>query len=350
MSVWIHNISQEERIYIGVPIQPDGFWQIPAIRLLNYSNNEKLITDIMNGVAAISKDGVSDISEAVEGLNFLKGLYEEPRTSTTGVLKVAFEKPDDPSTTLVSHDWCNPTTWYSKSERTVGGSLSLKGGTTDVWETGKEVLIDVKHGHIYSEDSLVPAYGFKLYDDDLELEEDEDYHVDYLTGEVTIDVNYTVLGTLTADYSQAKSSEFILEPTAGKVLIIEHTELNFSKDAVIDHPLDFEIYVGNPYFNPQLPESPTNPMRVLYKKLTYKNEKDIINASNLGQGYIPKFGNLQHDILVFPFNYVTSTAMKSSQLVQLRIRMRNDNDENGKPIGLTGTYGTVSFYVISHAE
>ena len=245
------------------------------------------------------------------------------KTNTTGVQRVAIEKPDIPSTTKVSHDWCDPTTWFTSSARVEGETLTIETGKTYVSLSQK--WIDLTHGKVTDEDDFSSSYVPVIYDDDVALTEGQDFTVDYLNGKVTFDANYTVNGTITADFSKATDSVYKLIPTAGKVLILEHAELNASKDCTINVAIAFEIWVGNPYFNPANPISETNPLQVLYKKKTYKNEKDIINACNKGHGSIPQWGNLQNEVLVFPFEYVTLQPLRSSQLAELRIHLEKDN-------------------------
>ena len=280
---------------------------------------------------------------------------QQVMNQTTGAMKVAIEKPDDSSTTLISHDWCDPTSWFYESIEVTNKTPVIDTGKT--YNIGDINIVDIIHGKITDEDEVDRKYLFQLADDGTPLVEGTDYTVDYKTGKFTIADAYTVQGALLCNYYKSDGSGFLYEPKAGKILILEHPELNFSKDCFINTHIDFEVWVGNPYFNPANPIVAYDPnisiaehncLRFPYKKKTYKNEKDLVNAANLGQGFIPKFGNLPADVLVFPFNYVTTTSLKASQLAQLIIRLKKDSDGNNIP--LTGSYGTVSFYVISLNE
>ena len=279
----------------------------------------------------------------------------KPKGNSDGAVRVSVEKSDESSTTLISHDWCDQCSWYSESIQVTSKTPTLEAGK--VYNLGGDVnIIDLTHGRKTDEDEVSAPYLFKLTDDGNELIEDMDYVVDYENGKFTIDNDYTVLGDLLVDYHKADGSSFTFEPTPNKILILEHPELNFSSDCFINTHISFEVWVGNPYFDPEQPIEEYDPevpglencIRLPYKTKIYKNEKDLINAANLGQGYIPAFGNLGVDILVFPFNYVTTISLKSSDLAQLRVRLKKDSDGNNIP--LTGSYGTVSFYVISTDE
>ena len=82
---------------------------------------------------------------------------------------------------------------------------------------------------------------------------------------------------------------------------------------------------------------------MLYKRKRYKNIKDILNSANLGQGVIPAIDNFTNDILVFPFNYVTTQSLLSSQGAELRVSLSDDT-------ALTGEWATATFYIMSEAE
>jgi hypothetical protein len=264
-------------------------------------------------------------------------------SDSTGVERVSVEKPDMPSTTLISHDWCDACTWYMNSVRVENEVLELETGK--LYNSSKQKWIDTSHGRITDEDDIHNNYKPYVYDGAQELLEDRDYTINYEDGKVTISDSYALQGSLTATYSYATTSNFLLEPKPGKILILEHAELNFSKSCLINVPINFEIWAGNPFFDPKNPISEINPLRFLYKRKKYKNEKDIINAANLGQGFIPQWGNLPDDTIIFPFNYITLQPLRSSQYAQLILSLSPNSD--GEVVPLTGSWGTVSFYIIS---
>lgn len=257
--------------------------------------------------------------------------YIPERTNTTGVMKVSIEKPDDSSGTIVSHDWCDPCTWYTQSVRVLGETPVQDSGNADKYDLNAKNIIDLKHSRLYGEDNLASTYEVIVKDGETVLEEDVNYTVDYKLGSINLINGYTIQTGLTATYSKANGSLYELIPTVGKVLMVEHSELNFSQDCKINSPIQFQVFAGG------------NPV----KTIKYKNEKDLINAANLGQGSIPQFGNLLHPVIVFPFNYVTVTPLKSSLAMKIQLKLLNDIDSNGDMIPLTGSFGTASFYIIS---
>lgn len=281
-----------------------------------------------------------------ENFKLKANVPELAKNATTGAQKVSIEKPDDSSAVLITHDWCNKETWYQRSIRVEGENLTNASGK--LYNSSKAFWIDLAHGKVYEEDKISATYLPVVKDSGTVINEGEHFDVDYKLGNITLKDTYTATGVISADFSYATSSDFMIEPKPGKILALEHSELNFLKDVVIDKHIIFEIWVGNPGFNVGLPESETNPMRVRYGYTTYKNEKDLISAGNQGQGSIPKFGNMTDDVLVFPFHYLTVKPFKSSLLTQLRVRL--SKDINGSDTELNGSWGTAAFYVVSHDE
>jgi len=79
--MFIHNISDSEKTYIGQPIAAGGFYAIPETKRSAYSVDEVLLADIMNDNAAISIDGSNDLEEKASMIKVLFG--NEFTTQTT---------------------------------------------------------------------------------------------------------------------------------------------------------------------------------------------------------------------------------------------------------------------------
>ena len=73
MDKYIHNISGETKAYVGTEILQGAFLLIPFEKDSAYKNNEKLIIAISNGYAKMSRDGINDIEDINDALDFLKG-------------------------------------------------------------------------------------------------------------------------------------------------------------------------------------------------------------------------------------------------------------------------------------
>jgi hypothetical protein len=247
--------------WVGMLITQDSYYQLEDIELQKWRSDLKVFQDISSGVLVVN-DGTNDFSDALEGYDYLKQdiVLTKPETTSSGELRlpeVIIHKPDMSSSTKTTHDFCDKTTWYTESTQVTGKSLSLVSGT--VYTTGDTFLIDACHGKIFDEDSLTTSgahykvtiaqggsddriYKVKVYDNSVELTEDQDYTVDYAAGTVDFG-SYSIQGALTMDYYKAGGADFVLKPSTGKIMIIEHSELQLSKNCVVDKPISFEVWV-----------------------------------------------------------------------------------------------------------
>ena len=247
--------------------------------------------------------------------------------SAQGIPLVGIRRPEGASTTFVSHDFTNKSTWYSNATQVTGETLTAAGL---VYSAVNDGWIDLEHGKVYNEAAIADKKAPKIYDGGVEVT--SGFTINYEAGTVTFDSAPS--GAITADYYYGSDSCFVVAPTSGKILILEHAELQFTADIDMTTPINFEIWVYNPADLPN---------KIPYKTIKYKNMKDIINSCNLGQGYIPAVGELTQDVLVFPFNYVTVIPMKYSDGAELRIHADNHTE-------LGGEWGTVTMYTMSEDE
>ena len=266
--------------------------------------------------------------------------------------KVAIYKAEGSSATRTTHDFCDKCTWYSKAEHVVSKTLIFDSGLT--YLTGDTHLIDATHGKIYGENSLTSnnqhykvnlgqglpdgrIYPIKVYDNGILLVEDVDYSVDYRAGSITLDGGFTPSGALTADYYKATTAEYILQPYPGKIMTIEHSELQLSVDCNMNRSITFEVWVYHP-------DQITYPgVKIPYSMITYNNIKDMLNACNRGTGKFPAMSGLVNDVVVLPFDYATSKPFRSSLGAELRVTM-DGTDE------ISGEWATATFYITSGDE
>ena len=252
----------------------------------------------------------------------------------SGKTKVALYKSEGSSKTFITHDWCDKTTWFQESTKITEETLSLDTGTTYKSSTGKTHWIDLVHGKMYDEFNINSdeEYTVVITDDGVVQTVTTDYTIDFAAGSITL--TSAPSGVVKATYYYAGSSVYSIIPESGKSLDLEHSEIQFASDAVIDSPICFQIWVYNPYDLPN---------KVKYRDTKYKNARDYVNSCNLGQGSIPAFADLLTPTIVFPFNYTTVKTIKSSDGAELRLCIDND-------IELTGSFGTCTFYTLSENE
>lgn len=226
-------------------------------------------------------------------------------------------------------DLCDKTSWYMDSERHTAAAMT-RVLVTSVFTSGHANWIDVKNGKVTGEDALVATYGPKVYANGV-LQDASTYSVDYALGKITF-TGGVPAGTITADFSKAQTSKWILGPAEGKILVIKKAEIQFSKNIVMS-PINFEVWGYNP-------ASPPNKM--MYERVVYKNEKDILNISNGGIS-VPHFGALAQDVVVFPFNYVIPIRLRSAYGMEIRLQIAND-------VAFGGEFGTATLYTSTEDE
>jgi hypothetical protein len=255
-------------------------------------------------------------------------------------LNVHTIKSMESSTKVVSHWWNDKTTWYQKSSQVTAETLTDSGdGLT--WNSANTDWINLVNGLVYNEDTFSTTYLAKVYVD--AVEQTTGFTINYATGDVVFGSSQAGK-TVTADYSHENGSTWTLVPDAGKMINIEHTEVQFSGDVKIPNAFfsgndttwfDFAIWVYDP---------DDLPNKMLYKSTKYKSEMDIIADANLAYSH-PKFGNLpgSGDYLTFPFDYGSLQALKASEGAELRISLKDD-------IPIIGSYATVTIYFLSRDE
>lgn len=278
--------------------------------------------------ASILKDAGADQTDFETNYKSYANKPYNNLTPAQGVPMVAVYKQEGTSGTIISYDWTKKQTWYEKSVRVTGETLTLDSGL--VYNSAHTFWIDLNHGFLTDEDDIKAPYLPKVYDNGVQLVEDTDFTVDYVTGKVTLLAS--PVGAITADYSYATQSTFTLAPASGKILMIDHTELQFTTDLMFPGSyIDFDIYVYNPYDLPN---------KVLYKKKRYKSIRDIVSGANLGQGFIPAVAGFSNDVVVLPFNYVTTQPLDSRVGAEIRVSINNH-------VPFSGEFATVTFYVHS---
>lgn len=253
----------------------------------------------------------------------------ENATPINKAIPVAVFKPEYQSFARATHDFTNKCTWYTDSVRVLNETanpISLV-----LFGLANTNIIDVVNGVINRQDTL-QQYRVVVKVNGVEVT--SGFTINHVTGQITFAVALLVTDVVTVDYSYATTSRWVIAPSSGKTLIINHSELQFSTDVQVTRPLRFEIWVYNPMDLPN---------KFIYEAVQYNSMKDIIQEANLGQGLIPQVADLPTDIHVFPFNYVTVKPMGHSIGAELVIKTLDD-----EPIG--GSYGTATFYLTSKDE
>ena len=72
-------------------------------------------------------------------------------------------------------------------------------------------------------------------------------------------------------------------------------------------------------------------------------DEGYLTRTFTGKGFIPQYGALGHDILVFPFSYGRTIDLASSTGAEINVKLEGD-------IPMGGDYGTVTFYTTEDNE
>jgi hypothetical protein len=339
---WVKNTSGATKTWIGQQLNNLEYYEVANHERMVWAHNDVVLTDIASGDLTVAKDdsGTLDIAGTSDQIVWLQASQIEignwNRTGETGAIEVATHKPEQSSASFVTHDWTDKTTWFGQSIRVTDEVMSDSGdGLT--FNSANDDWIDLSHGKVFDEDNIIgTAYTVEVKIDDVLQTYEDGYSVDYALGDVVFDASQSGK-TIKVTYSYCDGSVWTLAPTAGKKILIEHSEIQVSKNVVMGNGINFEIWVWHP-------DQVTYPgLKVMYSREKYKSVKDIINAGNQGKGVIPAVAPLTQDVLVFPFNYVTVKTLKNSVGAELRISVDND-----VPMG--GEWATATFYVVSMDE
>lgn len=269
---------------------------------------------------------------------------------------------------IMTQNFCDKTTWYGKSIRRTGVSLSPADGYANVFVLQTPtVMVDVTHGKIFAETRIRSTYKPVVYVDGIAAMEKDpdtgigDYEIDYRTGKVTFNANPE--GVVTIDYSEVTTSEWYIKPNDGKRLRLIIAELQFSTDCQMKDSWVFQprAEVGKcPLFNPywdQNPDGPPGPypagtMLPLGDPVIYQTVMDLIVESLGSQVIIPKsqlenpgWRDLKVDVQLFRWSYETQATIdvKSSWGMDIEIKLMNHRENDG-------TFAVVAFYALSEDE
>lgn len=258
------------------------------------------------------------------------------KTDTEGKIVIAEGPKIGLSLTLPSHNFCDPCSWYSICSLEDGdgyGEILTPRNGNQIFDSSHQYWIDLKHGRVTKEDDIVNRYPIKVFVNEEEKVEDEDYQINYQDGYVEFSSPLSSSDEVRAKYYYASSSSYVLCPPSGKKYRMLYTEVQFTKETKINSHVKFEIYVTNPY-------NPTGPKVRYNTGITevYKNAKDFINVNNDGR-VIPAFGEFENDIIILPFNYSTVVDIASTYGAELRISLGGD-------IPLNGQFATVTSYCL----
>jgi len=271
------------------------------------------------------------------------------------------EKPTGKRVTLYSHDWSDPTTWYSNAVFVAGEVLSDVGDHA-TYTFAHPNVIDMYHGKLTNEDFFrdssnrpfrvsVSVNGEGRVEQDPHSGSGGHFTVDYASGRIVFLAANGPDDTVTCDYHYATDSTFTIRPDPGTILRVDFAEVQFTTDIIITDTCTFQPYGLVDVFAPQLVQAnmvPSGTLIPLGNPAVYKSISDYQNDAVRAYPAYPSLGGsgwrgFDVPVVVFDWDYQTSTVLSSAAGMEVRLKLEHD-----VPFG--GTYATATFYCVIEEE
>jgi len=251
-------------------------------------------------------------------------------------------KPGAESVTIVTHEFSDRTTWYQNSVRLTNEALSDIGGNAFQADSGKRNWININSLNLAFDWKRIPKrdgtmgahsdWAVVVKVDDVEVAAST-YTVDFALGKVTF--GSAPGGVVTATFSHndevTNMSDFIVCPPPGKRYLIEHVEVQFSKNIAFTNDILFEIWAGGTLGD--YGDFPDYLYDAGYgqNRSTYRGVRDLINWCNNQYPVIPAPSDeFVSDILVFPFRFLVCVEMRSDQGTIFRVFCKDHLPQNAE--------------------
>ncbi len=270
------------------------------------------------------------------------------KNDTDNNLKVTVQPRVGSGTTIITHNFGDPCTWYQNSVEIVDEVLIPKvPATYDIYKCSKTNIIDIEHGRVTFDERVDQKYCIRVKVNDVVVT--SGFTFNYESGEITFDTPLTANDEVKLKFWYATDSIFTIAPTAGKKLKIEHVETQFSAD--VDMVGKTEARFEEWGYDPS-----NLPNKMLYKRTRYKNISQFIDESNNRFcAELSPIDNLTKKLHVFFWDYPVSRVMLSSVGAEVRVSMYDVAASlSDKPIknkdGQNLERATVTFYCVSENE
>jgi len=336
----VKNADSTSHTWVNQSLAAGGTYTIPNQDLVLWQNDSTFLSAIGNGTAVIN-DGTADLVGVNEGINWLKqfkklnqsGAQVVDTTLSCGVLGAQ-------TLTLNSHDFSDRTTWYQNSVQVLNETLTTSDGLTYSSQNANWVNMDSarltydynsvpERDGSFSDRStrrpIVSVNGVQI--NDTTVPTTPGYAVDYVTGKITF-TGSQAGKTVTVTYwhnNVSNASEWILNPPQTYAYLLQYIEVQFSRSIVFTTPIHVEIWAGGAVtdygdFNIDLYNAGYG-----QNKSIYRGARDFTNiCTNRASQVIPAFGELTQDVLIYPFDYLIQTQIRSSQGTVVMLALEND--------------------------
>jgi hypothetical protein len=226
-------------------------------------------------------------------------------------------------------------------------------------------VIDNYHGRVTQEDDLRDSSGnsFRVVvkvNDVVKTEQDPhygtggDFTVNYELGKVVFLSTRDVADVVKVTYHYATTSLYVVKPDAGKQLLIDIAEVQFSGDVEPKDTVLFEAWgIADFFLTPAQMSAYGIPYGIGYKirlsRLAYKTMADFHNDAFRSYPSYPALGSpsnwrSQHQpVTTFDWDYLGSVALLSSKGMEIRVSL-----DHHEPFD--GYMATATFYCRSETE
>lgn len=273
-----------------------------------------------------------------------------------GSLRTAQTGRDGNEWIVASHNYSDPTTWFSTSERHNNEAMVDSGdGLTWTIASGRKPWVDLVHGKYLWEDDIHTAYLVVVKVNGVTKTEDpmygseRDFSVDYVNGTVTFHASQAG-STVTVSYSHARSSVWVAAPKAGKKISVEDAEIQISADTSFNDVIRIGFWGYVIAFAPQLAQSNGGPypdtMKIELRSRRYLKHHQILDEARGAYPVIGAVGGKGGHTSVmygYPMVYKTVSTLYSSAGMEIRGSLEND-------IVFGGERATVTFYGVEEDE
>lgn len=277
----------------------------------------------------------------------------------------------------VTHNFCDPVTWFKESIR-VNDEQLIDIGDGYSFNSIHTLWIDLMTGRIRGDDDVsleqkklepLDPHGYLpiIKIDNIEKiicpifsKTGGDYWINYEDGYVVFLESQTGK-KVTASYSYAAGSSFVIEPKSGYMLDIEYAEADFSGDVAMGDTIQYVIYGYVDVFAPELMPGISSGTQISIISNKYKRYSQILSEAvgsfptllpngskiidrELNYGEFRRISRgVRMNSVSIPFRYGTKRTLYSSAGMKLVISLENN-------IPFEGEAATITFFGTAKIE
>ena len=245
-------------------------------------------------------------------------------------------------TNIITHDWCDPTTWYMQSVRVVD-EVATNSGDNTTYNLAHQNVIDTYHGKLNMEDYLTDSSGNSYrvsvtVNGAAKTEVDPhtgtgDYTVDYAGGKITFQSALSGSDVVKVTYHYENGSVFTVKPKSGKILYLKTIKVLFTENIEITDTLRFTPYGLVDVFAPTMTPNPypSGTLIPLSNGTVYKTminylaevSRNFDKIQDLG-GSVSNWRASPVKTTLLEWNYPALQPIKSSAGMEIRMLLDHD--------------------------